>query len=404
MSTTASTIPTVLFGAFDRHNVGDLLFPHVAAALLGTKKLMFAGLAEGDLRCYGGHTVSALGQLAAQLRDCPVNFIHAGGELLTCNTWQAAAMLLPQDEARKMIARLDTHPQTAMRWARRKLGVCALAPYTVHRNLFPQAVRVVYNAVGGVDFDNNDPDMREEVLHNLQSADAIGVRDRQTQSLLAAAGIQTRLLPDPAVMVAELFGARIHAHALAGDLAQIRQSFPQGYFAVQFSADFGDDETLEQIAAQLDQAVSATGYGVVFFRAGAAPWHDDLACYQRAASIMRTSSARIFTSLNLWDICALIACSRAFCGSSLHGRILAMAFALPRINFSHPAQAGRLTKQASYASTWDTPGMPVVTNVSHIALAIDTALAVDKDLCRQISMDLAACYRQEFDALCAGIQ
>ena len=27
------TSPIVLFGAFDRHNVGDLLFPHVAAAI-----------------------------------------------------------------------------------------------------------------------------------------------------------------------------------------------------------------------------------------------------------------------------------------------------------------------------------------------------------------------------------
>jgi hypothetical protein len=26
--------PTILLGAFDRHNFGDLLFPHLAAALL----------------------------------------------------------------------------------------------------------------------------------------------------------------------------------------------------------------------------------------------------------------------------------------------------------------------------------------------------------------------------------
>lgn len=49
--------PAILFGAFDRHNLGDLLFPHVAAALLPGRELLFAGLADRDLRALGGHRV-----------------------------------------------------------------------------------------------------------------------------------------------------------------------------------------------------------------------------------------------------------------------------------------------------------------------------------------------------------
>ena len=89
------------------------------------------------------------------------------------------------------------------------------------------------------------------------------------------------------------------------------------------------------------RCVAETGYGVAFFRAGAAPWHDDLACYRRVAARMRTAAVKIFTSLDIWDICALIAASRAYCGSSLHGRIVAMAYALPRLNLIHPSQVGR---------------------------------------------------------------
>ena len=47
--------PVILFGAFDRHNFGDMLFPHVAAALLPDREPIFAGLAERDLRAEGGH-------------------------------------------------------------------------------------------------------------------------------------------------------------------------------------------------------------------------------------------------------------------------------------------------------------------------------------------------------------
>ena len=58
-------IPTILFGAFDRHNFGDLLFPHVAAALLPGRKLAFAGLAERDPR----QRRQAAHELAATYRE-----------------------------------------------------------------------------------------------------------------------------------------------------------------------------------------------------------------------------------------------------------------------------------------------------------------------------------------------
>ncbi|MGB9129501.1 MAG: polysaccharide pyruvyl transferase family protein, partial [Thiobacillus sp.] len=69
--------PPVLFGAFDRHNFGDLLFPHLLAALLPGRAFECCGLAERDLRAFGGHRVTPLPARPTQL-------IHAGGELLTC--------------------------------------------------------------------------------------------------------------------------------------------------------------------------------------------------------------------------------------------------------------------------------------------------------------------------------
>ncbi|MFA6972719.1 MAG: polysaccharide pyruvyl transferase family protein, partial [Gallionella sp.] len=272
-------VPTILFGAFDRHNFGDLLFPHIAAALLDEKNLIFAGLAERDLSCYGGHRVRALAQLAADLKERPAKIIHVGGELLSCDIWQAAVMLLPPDKVQQTIAHFDKRPEQRLEWAKDQLGISALAPYTVPRSLFHRESRIIYNAVGGVEFNECSADMRTEVLANLMTANAVSVRDRQTLAQLEAAGIPARLIPDPAVMVAELFAKQIRRHAYQGEIARILKAFPQGYIAVQFSADFGDDATLMEIAAQLDQVSISTGYGVVFFRSGAAPWHDDLPCY-----------------------------------------------------------------------------------------------------------------------------
>ncbi len=393
-------IPILLFGAFDRHNFGDLLFPHIAAALLPGKHLLFAGLAERDLRPWGGHRIHAVAQLAREWGEHPLNILHVGGELLTCDAWQAALMLQTPDQAAGLIARLDARPAERQAWARNELGRCDLAPYAVARALFPGTAGIFYTGVGGVDLDNRESALRAEVLAKLKDADRVGVRDRLTQARLAAAGISAHLMPDPAVMVAELFGGRIRLHAHDGEAAQLRQAFPQGYVAVQFSADFGDDATLAAIAAQLDETAHTTGLGIVFFRAGAAPWHDDLDTCRRTLRLMR-APARIFESLDLWDICALISHCRCYCGSSLHGRIVAMACGRPRINLLHPAQMHQATKQAAYATSWDMTEMPATVEIAEMAQRMRQAQAIPPEKLRGTARNLTARYRQEFSGFLA---
>jgi hypothetical protein len=260
---------------------------------------------------------------------------------------------------------------------------------------------VLFNAVGGVALAAADASLRAEVLAALQAADAVTVRDAVTQAQLAAAGIEAPLLPDPAVMLAALFARTIRTQAERGAVAALRPAFPQGHLAVQFSAEFGDDRTLDALAAQFDR-VAADGLGLALFRAGAAPWHDDLDVYQRLASRLRAARARIVESMNIWDACALIATSRGFVGSSLHGRIVASAFGLPRINLRSPAVSDHPGKQAAYAATWEDASMPGVVDVDALAPALAQALAIDRDALRQQADAQAQRYRAGFAALCTA--
>ena len=122
----------VLFGAFDRHNLGDLLFPHIVAALLRERsladELLFAGLAQRDLRPCGGHAVQPLAQLAAAPDRRPTTLIHVGGEVLTCDAWRAAVMLLAAGDVQATVAYFERHAAEKAAWVRRMLGVDALAP------------------------------------------------------------------------------------------------------------------------------------------------------------------------------------------------------------------------------------------------------------------------------------
>ncbi|HVL76856.1 MAG TPA: polysaccharide pyruvyl transferase family protein [Noviherbaspirillum sp.] len=379
-----------MFGAFDRHNFGDLLFAHVAEALLAPRRLHFAGLIARDMRAVGGHALEALQVLGARLGAQPVNLLHAGGEVLTCTDEEAAVMLLEPSAAQALLSRGRTRVPLPFAAAR--------LPYIASPGQFPH-VRMLFNAVGGVALDRLDPPLREEAAAALRTAAWLGVRDWRTQAALRTAGIAARLLPDPATMVPALFAARIARHAAQGEVAAVRDVFPRGYLAVQFSSDFGDDATLSLLASQLDEAAAAHRLGIALFRAGAAPWHDDLDVLARLHARMRCP-VHVFESLDIWDICALIGASVGFAGSSLHGRIVAAAFGLSRVSCTRlwPVPG----KQDAYAHTWDTE-WPACTGPAALAAAIAAALAVPAEARRQHAQAMQARYLAAFRDLAAAL-
>lgn len=394
---------TILFGAFDRHNFGDMLFPHVLARMLPGRRLRFAGLLERDLRAYGGHFVEAIPTLAASGRDQATDIVHVGGELLTCDAWEAAVMLSNAAQAASVI---DEHPawlHAPLDWASEHLGIRACAPYIVSKTNVPWARRILFNAIGGTDLVHCTPSMHAEVVEALRGAEDVTVRDLLTQEMLGAAGIAAHLLPDPAVMVAELFDDVIRHRADNEALSSIRDACPNGYVAVQFSADFGDDRTLDTIAAQLDVLAALHGFGIAFFRAGIAPWHDALAVYERTRRRMRAPSVHIMTSPNIWDVCALIAGCQAYCGSSLHGRIVATAYALPRINVRHPTPLDGPSKQTAFAGTWERIDLPGEVGVADIVRGVNDALHVEPDRLRHIAQSLTNTYRSGFERVAARL-
>lgn len=395
---------TVLFGAFDRHNFGDLLFPHVAAALLPGRELVFAGLGERDLRPFGGHRVQALHRLAGDGRLRGAQLVHAGGEILTCTARQAAAMLLPGDAVTPTLSYLDRHPEEEPRWLRTMLGTAAAMPYVASRADLPGIERVVFDAVGGVALGALPPPWREAVLARLAVADAVAVRDATTLAQLQAAGVAAALMPDPAVMVDALFGMAIRARARRAPLGSLLAALPQGFIAVQLAADFGDDATLALVATQLDLAIEATGLGVVLFRAGAAPWHDDLGLLQRIAGRLRSPAVRVFDGLDLWDICSLLAHCRVHAGSSLHGHIVALAFGVPAIGLQRPDDSARAGKLAACAATWESADPPRLRPLAQLAEAIRAALAGDAAARLAQSARWVASYRDGFGRLvrCLG--
>jgi hypothetical protein len=308
-------LKTILFGAFDRHNLGDILLAAVAATKHRTAAC--AGLAARDMTRFGGPRVRPLDAIAA-----PVRLIHVGGELLDCDAEQAAYML----------------GDPGLRWGR-------AAPYVVARSRLPPGSRVEFRAVGGVGLGARDAAFRGEVATALREADAVTVRDRVTRDLLAASGIAAALEPDPVTRIAGLFGDALRARGAA-------LALPAGFVSVQFAAECGDDATLAAFVRGLDRI----GRPVVLFRAGAAPWHDELEPYRRLAGRL-AMPCRVFESLDVRDICALIAAGRGCIATSLHARIVAEAFGVPALSLER--EPGSAAKLRAWLDTWSPGAVPL---------------------------------------------
>ncbi len=384
--------PLILFGAFDRHNFGDLLLAQVASAMLPGRELHFAGLADRDLRAWDGFAVCALPQLVAELAPRRPDLLHVGGEVLDCSAWQAAVMLLPPEQAQAVIAYLEPRPAERAEWMRHVVGE-GQAPYVASPARLPGLRRTAFAGVGGVGLAQSGSELKSEVLAALRAAAFLSVRDRVTQVTMAAAGIGAALLPDPAVRVAGLFGPVIGQRAAAGEIAALRAAFPAGYLALQIGPEFGDDDCLDQFGAQLQAVLQSSSLGLVLFRAGLAPWHDDPATLPRLAARLPDQLVRIMESTRLWDICALIAHSRACIASSLHARIVATAFALPRLSLVPPGGSGQSRKLSAYLQCWELPQQPACIEPGCLSSAMMQALSSDARALQRQAQVLAAASR-----------
>jgi hypothetical protein len=276
------------------------------------------------------------------------------------------------------------------------LGTTDAMPYVASRDQWPGLDRTLFCGAGGVALASLAPADRQAVQGRLAMADALAVRDATTRAALQAAGLEPGLVPDPAVMVDALFGAGIRRHAAQSPVAQLRQAFPRGYLAVQLSAEFGDDASLDVAVAQLNAVRAGTGLGLVLFRAGAAPWHDDLAMLERLAARFAPGELQLFRSLQLWEVCALLAAAAAYAGSSLHGWIIAAAFGVPAVGLAKPQDDGKL---AAYVRTWTGGEAPPAWPLARCAEGVARLLGTSPHARSEQALQWAAAYRAAFQQL-----
>jgi len=293
-----------LFGTFDVANYGDLLFPHVAAHLLGD------GLAE--LRCYsprGGAPAWAdcwpTRSIAAFTGDpAPDLCLIGGGNIIHANPTP-----LPDYAA--------TFSRSDFTYASLWLGASILAAQA--------GARLAWNAPG-VPTPVEGGWARGLRDLALAGADHVTLRDEASRVFLGAPTTPAVVVPDTALTISAVWPAETLLAAAQAAFAERGMAVPGRWIAVHLNNRYiGDD--LQAACAAVNRIAAKLRAVPVLLAIG--PCHGDDALARQAMAFIDGPALLVDQPKGLKQIAGLIAHAEAYVGSSLHGLITALSYGRP---------------------------------------------------------------------------
>lgn len=349
--------PTIsVVGAFDRHNYGDLLFPLIIERVvedLGLDvELDYYATTNSRMSAYGGKDTKSIRQLFAKPASAGEKVLLAGGELLPAK-WSLVISYLTSPLMAKVVNHLSKFAGDRLSSAliSRWMGSRSELPFVYARSDFKRPISVHYNAVGGSHVKDESAYVRVRLLSKLHTAEHVSVRDQETFDFLKSNGIdKVRLAPDCAILVSRLYPIERLKQLVTPQATSLRDALPDGYICVQAGAAYSMGREAEFLTS-IERIKRQTGLAVVVVAIGRAAGHSD----QHTFNIFRSQTSAagspptiISECDSVFDLMYLIASSKIFIGTSLHGAITSVSFGVPVLGLC----PSRVNKLKAFLTTW----------------------------------------------------
>ncbi len=302
-----------LFGAFERHNFGDWLMAFCAAELL--QPMQSKWLYDFDDLGFGiNQSVGNFTKLVKFLNESESpTIIHVGGETLACTTTAAAEM-----SSQEKTSNFDR-----------------VLHYVLPETYNSKKIERYFFGVGGIGVLSLDPLMTKDLANSLNSAKWVSVRDPVSQSNLMELGVKARMHPDIVHVMPRLFPISLQ------DVKDERKLVFQTSEAILRSC---TNQTSEMLFKYFSNYTS-----IRLVVAGVAPGHDSFNSYLNLIRIVnqrRPNWISILFDINPLNIVKEIASASLVISTSLHFRIVAIAYGIPRISMF-------VEKSINYGKKWD---------------------------------------------------
>ncbi len=385
-----------VLGAYDRCNYGDLLFPLIIEHLLRSNKydcdLEYYGLIDSDLSLYGGKPTKSIKRLFEKenLRDGDI-LIVAGGDVLS-TTWSVMYSCFLTDPFRKImlkvVRKLFGH-NFIDNISRKLLNSELVLPWVISPDDFHAKVKVIYNTVGGSGIDQLPSAYQNVMMDKLSRAAHLSVRDLKTHELLKMLKVNSRLAPDSAISISDIFPLNQLEKMVNAKTKRIIEQFAGGYICLQINLRWSKgNESI--IASELEKIYNNLGYGTVLLPIGRAYEHEDHIALDGIKKILRSPSI-IPDRNSVYDIMMLIAMSKVFIGTSLHGNITAMSYAVPHIGLTE-----NIPKLTSFLKTWDIEEQSICSPCKELWINVKRVIDLPKDKLVNKKNETATLYYNNF--------
>lgn len=346
-----------IHGAFDRFNYGDLLFPlileNVFADCKNNYDIDYFGLIDSDLSSYGAKPTKSIEQLfkAETLQDGSL-LIIAGGEILGANWFELYGYTLPYSLKSFYLMLKRNVPKRYLLRLKPELDSSKISqPFLLSPKDFTSQIKIIYNAVGGVSLYYGNYSIKEyfQIIDKLNQATYVSVRDNRTKSVLESLSkkIEVHLVPDSATSLSKYFPPELLIKLANLEIKSWIEKYSGRYLVLQIAKKFCNDEaTIEQISNQIEEIYLKHKLVTILCPIGMATGHEDFIPLSAIKNRVKTPIL-FLDNPSLFDIMTLIAYSNMFIGTSLHGAITAMSYAVPNLAFKIPSP-----KIQTYLDTW----------------------------------------------------
>ncbi|HDQ46305.1 MAG TPA: polysaccharide pyruvyl transferase family protein [bacterium] len=349
-----------MIGAFARYNYGDLLFPVLAAKafedLRDDYDFVCYGLAESDLSRYGAEKTRPIREWIGKtdIADDSVLFV-AGGDVLGIN-WVPMHMHRLGHVSAVLFSlfftvfgkRLGLGLTINRMLARRYGAGSLLLPWIVPRKAIRARVRILYNAVGGSALESLIGPYPAYIRDHMNEADYISVRDRETRNRLVQLGVEKEIfcVPDSAVTMSVHFPLpRLRGMVNPGLLKKLEE-WEYQYLCFQINYQTGTRH-FETLITQLNRITLTLNLHILLLPVGLVPMHDDQIVLRRLRETLAVS-CHLPETLSIHEIMYCIARSRLFIGTSLHGAVTALSYAVPHLGLTED-----VPKLRTFLRDWD---------------------------------------------------
>ncbi|MGB3775217.1 MAG: polysaccharide pyruvyl transferase family protein [Leeuwenhoekiella sp.] len=329
--------------ASDRINYGDLLFPIIFKKMLEGSGYIFHnyGIVASDLKGFGALATDSYSTMLSDIKKFNGKLVIGGGEVLF-SEWEMLFGFISWPYARLNAIKFFSKVERRLQIARRALGGMAVVlPFSpLPKELHKPALKIYYSSVGGQFYGDLSGAKNKAALKAIQAAALTSVRDQRSQDSLKSAGVSAELIPDSALIMADYYPVET-----LKELSQLNpEIYRDPYIFVQLGR-YKGPEDLKAFSQRLITVSEQLGLKVLLCPIGLAPGHEDDIILKQLADLHPDFKFVMPSSIS--DIMLLIALSKLYLGTSLHGLITAQSYNVPHIPLNKD-----IKKAVSYLNTW----------------------------------------------------